>query len=324
MTAAYRKVWFDGEGDEWRSAWLEYRRHGLGGSDAPAVLGMTKYASPYTVWLEKTGRTPDKDISEIESVYWGTRLEDVVASEYAKRHEPTDVRRARCVFESIERPWQFATIDRVLKTEDGRRGILEIKTTGARRASDWADGMPGYYIAQPTHYLAVTGYDFFDVAVLIGGQEYREFHYERDDDDIASLVERESEFWNEYVLKDVPPLLTGLDCDSEAIRSMYPTENGEYLEMLDSDLPDVAKCIAKRELAKQYEREAKEIENQLKAIIGGSKGIQTPSRRITWVRSTYEAFDKKALKLDEPDIYGRYCEQRERDGGVRISDKAVR
>lgn len=319
--AKYRRITFGGDGSEWREAWLDYRKHGIGGSDAPAVLGMSKYATPYTVWLDKTGRTAPKDLSEVESVYWGTQLEDVVAQEYAKRHPDTHVRRANCVFESVERPWQFATVDRTLRTPDGKRGILEIKTCGARRAHDWDDGMPDYYIAQPTHYLAVTGYDFFDVAVLIGGQEYREYHYGKDLDDIYALNEREAAFWEEYVVKDVPPMLTGLDCDTQAIREQYPTDDGEYLEMLDSDLPDVASCIAKRELAKMYEREAREIENQLKQIIGGAKGIVTPNRRITWVRSTYTAFDRKALQEQEPEVYGRFCEQRERDGGVRISEK---
>lgn len=319
--ARYRRVTFDGDGDEWRRAWLEYRNHGIGGSDAPAVLGMSPYSSPYTVWLEKTGRVAPKDLSEVESVYWGTQLEDVVAQEYAKRHPDTHVRRARCVFESIERPWQFATVDRTLRTPDGKRGVLEIKTCGARRAHDWDFGMPDYYIAQPTHYLAVTGYDFFDVAVLIGGQEYREFHYGRDLDDIGSLVERETAFWEEYVEKDVPPMLTGMDCDTEAVRMQFPTDDGEFLEMVDEDLPDVAKCIAKRELARQYEREAREIENQLKQIIGNSRGIITPNRRITWVRSSYTAFDRKALQEEQPEVYERYCETRERDGGVRIREK---
>ena len=319
--AKYSRITFPGEGDEWRSAWLEYRRHGLGGSDAPSVLGMNPYASPYTVWLEKTGRAAPKDLSEVEAVYWGTQLEDVVAQEYAKRHPDTHVRRARCVFESCERPWQFATVDRTLRTPDGKRGVLEIKTCGARRGKDWDDGIPDYYIAQPTHYLAVTGYDFFDVAVLIGGQEYREYHCEKDLDDIDALNGREAAFWEEYVLKDVPPMLTGKDCDTDAVREQFPTDDGEYLEMLDADLPDVARCIARKELARLYEMEARQIENQLKQIIGNAKGIVTPNRRITWVRSTYTAFDKKALKEELPEVYGRYCEVRERDGGVRISDK---
>lgn len=318
--AKFRRIYFNGRGQEWRESWLEYRKHGLGGSDAPAVLGMSQYASPYTVWLEKTGRVPSKDLSDNEAVYWGTKLEDVVAQEYAKRHQDTTVRRCRCVMESCDRPWQFATVDRVLKTFSGKRGILEIKTCGARRSRDWEDGIPDYYIAQPTHYLAVTGYDFFDVAVLIGGQEYREYHVERDLDDVDALTAREQAFWEEYVLKDVPPLLTGLDCDTQAIREQYPSDDGEYLQMLDEDLPDVARCIALRELSRQYERDYREIENQLKAIIGGAKGIQTPNRKITWVRGTYTAFDKKALQEEQPEVYEKYCETRERDGGVRMSE----
>ena len=33
--------------------WLEYRRKGIGGSDASVVCGINKYKSPVELWLEK-------------------------------------------------------------------------------------------------------------------------------------------------------------------------------------------------------------------------------------------------------------------------------
>lgn len=318
---SYRMIRFNGSDEAWRKQWLEFRKGGLGGSDAAAVMGFSPFATPYTVWLEKTRRVEPQDLSDNESVYWGTVLEKDVADEFAKRHPEMMVRRKTGVMQSKERPWQFATVDRVTQDERGRRGILEIKTAGAHRASDWDDGVPSYYLPQPTHYLAVSGYDYFDVAVLIGGQKYREFHYERDEADIAALNEREQEFWEEYVVKDVPPIVTGKKADSDALLSQYMENDGEYLQMLDEDLPDVAKRIALAGLVKIHEEEIREIDNQLKQIIGDAKGIQTPKRKITWVRGTYKTLDRKRLQQDEPETYEKYCDTKQRDQGVRLTDK---
>ena len=43
-----------------RPEWLEQRRKTVGGSDAAAIVGLSQYASAYTVWADKTGRLPDK------------------------------------------------------------------------------------------------------------------------------------------------------------------------------------------------------------------------------------------------------------------------
>ena len=39
-----------------RAEWLQLRHSGLGGSDAAAVLGLSKWTSSYGLWLNKTGR----------------------------------------------------------------------------------------------------------------------------------------------------------------------------------------------------------------------------------------------------------------------------
>ena len=36
--------------------WLAFRRTGIGGSDAAAILGLSSFTSNVEVWEEKTGR----------------------------------------------------------------------------------------------------------------------------------------------------------------------------------------------------------------------------------------------------------------------------
>ena len=66
-----------------REAWLEARRGSLGGSDAAAVLGVNPYASPYSLWAEKTGRVPEKP--DNEAMRLGRDLEDYVVRRWQEK-----------------------------------------------------------------------------------------------------------------------------------------------------------------------------------------------------------------------------------------------
>lgn len=303
-----------------REEWLEARTKGIGGSDASAIMGLNPYATPYTVWLEKTGRVIPEDISDREAVYWGNRLEDVVAAEFNRRHPEYMVRRKNATLTSKARPWQLANIDRVIKDEQGRMGVLEIKTAGSFRADDWAEGIPDYYLPQPIHYLAVTGYEFFAVACLIGGQHYVEYMYERDEDDVAYLNEQEAAFW-QLVEQDIPPMVSGADADAVALLRQHPSASDEYLQMLDDDVPQLEELEKVSATIKELEAEKKRLANEIKGIIGDAKGLQTPTQRVTWQRSEYTSFDSKAFKADEPELAKKYETTKTRDGGLRMTAK---
>lgn len=321
MARPYKEIRFEGADEEVRAQWLEARRKGIGGSDASAIMGLSQYATPYTVWLEKTGRVIPEDISEKEAVYWGNVLEDVVAAEFAKRHPDWFVARRNALLQSVERPWQLASVDRLVTDENGRKGVLEIKTAGTFRAEDWEDGIPDYYLPQPIHYLAVTGREFFAVAVLIGGQKYKEFVYERDEDDIAYLIEQERTFWEDFVEADVPPMVSGADADAVALLGQHPKAGGEFLQMLDEDLPQIAQLESVKKALDEMEVEKKRLANELKNIIGDAKGIQTPTVKVTWQRSECASFDSKAFKAAEPELAKKFEVIKTRDGGIRMTAK---
>lgn len=315
----YEEVRFDGTDEEVRAQWIASRRLGIGGSDAAAIMGMSKYATPLTVWMEKTGRSEPEDISDKPAVYWGNVLEDVVAREYAKRHPELKVRRINAVMVSRERPYMRASVDRVVTDGRGRKGILEIKTAGLRRAGDWAEGIPDYYVPQPIHYLAVSGFEFYSVAVLIGGQDYREYTFERDQGDIDILVEAEEVFWK-MVEDDVMPAPTGSRSDGAALAEAHLDASGP-VRMADSEIPELAAYAAAKEAADAANRAKDEAANALKAAIGDARGVETPSLRATWARSTQTRLDQKALMEGEPDVYERYLTTSVRDGGIRLTRK---
>ena len=199
MTKPYTEIRFTGTPEEINKQWVEARKNGVGGSDVASIMGLNKYSSPLNVWLVKTGREESPDLSNNQAVEWGNRLEDVVADKFADEHPELQVRRRNATMVSIKRPWAFANIDRWVTDGKGNVGILEVKTVGMRRAADWDSGVPLYYLTQVMHYMSVTGYKYAWVAVLIGGQEFREYYIERDEQDIQAINDAVDTFWRDFV-----------------------------------------------------------------------------------------------------------------------------
>ncbi|MFR7431836.1 MAG: YqaJ viral recombinase family protein [Bifidobacterium bifidum] len=95
-------------------------------------------------------------------------------------------------------------------------GILEIKTANANRGrTDWHNDegeliAPDYYMAQVTHYMAVTGFRWGYFYADIGEAEPVEVRFERDEDDVDAIIHAAEDFWG-FVARDEMPALTGAD-----------------------------------------------------------------------------------------------------------------
>lgn len=315
----YEIVRFTGTPDEINDKWVKARKSGVGGSDVASIMGLNKYSSPLEVWMVKTGRSESPDLSDKPAVYWGNVLEDVVADEFKRRHPDLQVAKKNATLVSKKRPWAFANIDRSLVDRYGNKGVLECKTVGARRASDWDEGVPIYYLTQVFHYLSVTGYKFAWVAVLIGGQDYREFYIARDNEDIQAVDNAVDRFWNDYVVPGVPPALVGSKTEADAILASHSNPSDEYVSMLDADVPFLDEYVQLKEQEKAIKERKQFLENLLKESIGDRKGLQTETRRVTWSRSTAQTFDQKALKEQQPDIFKQFLKSTPKNNGLRIS-----
>lgn len=317
----YDIVRFEGSPEEVSAQWLEARTKGVGGSDVASIMGINKYASPLDVWMVKTGRSEGPDLSDNEAVEWGNRLEPMVADKFSELHGDMAVKRRNAMMVSRERPWAFANIDRMVTDAEGRHGVLEVKTVGSRRASDWDEGVPDYYLTQVTHYLSVTGWDFAWVAALVGGQEYREYFVPRDEEDIEAVKRSVDEFWQGFVLTDTPPACMGLPTEGSALASLYQDPSEEMLPMLDGDVPELDELASVKAEIESLDRRKRELEGGIKQRIGESKGIETPTRRVTWVRSKATRFDKKRFQADHPGLIDQYQTEYDKDGGLRVNAK---
>ncbi len=291
--------------------WLKQRTRGIGGSDVAALLGLSKYATPLALWLQKTGKVTPEDISDRQTVEWGNRLESVVGAKYAEAHPDRKVKRVNAVAQSIERPWAQASLD--YEVLDGDKwGILEIKTAGLRVADDWKEGVPLYYQTQVVHYMSVLNRDFADVAVLIGGNDYREYRIERDEDDVVTVNQAVDTFWNENVLKDIAP---ELQLEESANLATLFGKGDDVVAVDEASVNDVESLVmdyehVSKELKRLTERK-KELSQDIIKLIGEHSGITTNDKQVKWVRYPQTKYDMKAFEADNKELCDTYKERLE-------------
>ena len=131
-----------------RSAWLEARRAGIGGSDAAAILGASPWATPLSVWTDKQGLTEEKP--DTIAMRFGRDAEEIVAHWFAEDTGKT-VARCNAILQHPEHPFMLANIDRQIL---GERAGLECKTTSAYNRTGFVGGsIPPYFYWQCMYYL---------------------------------------------------------------------------------------------------------------------------------------------------------------------------
>lgn len=247
-----------------RERWLEERRKGIGGSDVAKIAGVSRWGTPLSVFLEKTGAFVQDEPGE--SAYWGEVLEDVVAAEFAKR-TGLKVRRRNSICFHKDYPWMLANIDREVV---GANKGLECKTTSAFAKDGWdGDELPDAYYLQVQHYIEVMGWESCFVACLIGGQRFIWKEVFRDTTTIASLIEIERDFWRRVEANDPPPL-----CVLDDPAMLYPEDTDPELLEPDDDMIAVAENLAAiTERMAGLESDAKALQLKIKERIGEHAGI---------------------------------------------------
>lgn len=187
-------------------AQIEQRLYYLTGSDAGVVCGENKFSSIVELWMYKTRRAVPKDISDKPSVIAGNRLEQAVADWFTAVTGKQLIKDETFYVHPII-PFLGGNIDRFVVDEDA---IFEAKTTQSDEG--WGAGyeagenqIPGVYLCQVIHYLAVTGHSVAYIAVLIRGIDFRWYRYERNLQLEDAVISREVEFWSNHVVKDVAP-----------------------------------------------------------------------------------------------------------------------
>ena len=172
------------------------RQSFIGGSDAPAVCGVSPWKTAYQVYLEKIGQR--KPIEETEAMYWGSIHEDSIR----KRYSGVVGRRTVLVPESIKHPtarFMGCHVDSFQSDERLGQGVVEIKTTRQRLKQGEC---PESYIVQLYHNLICTQLTWGTVVILIQGSEMVWYDYHLTPQIERSILTIESRFWKAVEAKD--------------------------------------------------------------------------------------------------------------------------
>jgi len=287
------------------------RKSGIGGSDVAAILGLSKYKTPLQVYLDKViDDIPEQ--SDSPFIEWGNRLEPLVIQAFCDKTgkecilEPETLRHPKY-------PWMLANIDARIK---GENAILECKTAGQFMAKEWSkeggDALPEAYMLQCAHYAEVCDVDIVYVAVLIGGNDFRMYHYVRNHEIGKAIIDAEKRFWNDCVISKVPPMAVNLE---DSLRLWGHICNGSSIEGDES----IAKTIQEiAELKSSFKDQLNCIQEQINkkilVIHEYMKDAETlndtyGNTLATWKNQMTNRFDLREFKEDNPDIYNKYIKQ---------------
>lgn len=320
-----------------RDAWLQERTKGIGGSDVATVLGLNPYKTPLSLWEEKTGKAEGSPAGE--AAYWGTTLEDVVAKEFSKR-TGMKIQRVNFLLSTGEGGWMRGNIDRAIVNEQIAKTVrvhkpekatetglmlstdvgLECKTANAFMAEKWGPSqeaeivsgnvvtehqIPLYYETQIQWYMAVTGIKKFYVAVLIGGQDFRMYEVQRDEDVIKAIIEKCHAFWFKKVLADVPPD----PINADDIKKLYARDNGEMVEASNDEAADIGELRTIRERIKELQDQEKAVANRVILAIGEKSGLLIGGEKaVTYKAQNSTRFSSTAFKKEHPDLYATFVQ----------------
>lgn len=280
--------------------WLQLRKQGIGGSDASAVAGVNKYSNPVTLYMEKLGFY-DRDAKDNvrQAAEWGNRLEPVVRETFkekinAEREEqglpPLKIINRKAIFAHEEHNFIRTNLDGMIFGHELGTGIFEAKTAHYMLREDWeGEDVPNAYFIQVQHNMLVMGAAYAYLAVLIGGNTYKHYFIARDEEVCTALIEIESDFWNNHILKRIPPANTGHAAEKDMIRDMNPNSEGREDHIV--SLPNVNIEYAERvgalkDIIQELEQEKDKFENDIKMHMGTNELAYAGPHKITWKTSS--------------------------------------
>lgn len=178
--------------------WLEMRKNYIGASDAPVLMEVSPWSTPYKLWCEKLSLLPPK--KKTEAMQRGLDLEEEARKEFEKQ---TGLIMFPTVVFSDEYDFMMASLDGI---DIEGKNILEIKCPGKEDHECAMDGViPEKYMPQLQHQMIVTKLDkvwYFSYSK----NSHKLIEVERDTKYAKKLIEKEKSFWRCVKELEAPPL----------------------------------------------------------------------------------------------------------------------
>jgi len=284
-----------------REQWLELRKKGIGGSDSAAIVGLDRYRSPFDVYADKLGLKPE--IPDNEAMRQGRDLEQYVAERFMEATGKR-VRRRNAMLQHPEYPFMIADIDRWVI---GENAGLECKTTSVLNRAKFNQGeFPPRYYVQCMHYMAVTGAERWYLAVLVLNKSFHVFTIERDEAEINALIEAEKDFWENHVLKKIPPAPDGSESTSDLIKQLFPEAREAAEIALFGYEGKIQQYLELDTKVKELECERDKLKQELQLAMADAEIGRAQGYVVEWKNQVRQSLDTKKLKSEHAEIYEKY------------------
>ena len=309
--------------------WLEYRRQGIGGSDAASILGVSPFKTARDLYYDKLKIVTYEDPEE----NWvhkkmGHLLEDLVAEIFHAR-TGFHIYQVKKMFYHPLYPFMLADVDYFITLPNGETAILEIKTTNYNATDHWWENgkevVPINYEIQGRHYMAVINVDHVYFCCLYGNSENETIirHITRDKDYEEELIALEYDYWHNHILARVPPpYCEDGDLILESVKNHYGTAdpNAAAIELSFENVNGAMRFLELKEQKSALNAEITRIDNEMKRLQGrivdemGRCCTATYSRDGTDYTITYNPSKKPGiskedlfrLQMQYPDIYEQF------------------
>lgn len=287
--------------DTQRAEWLAARSKGIGGSEITAVLGLSPYETPFSLWERKTGRRPSMGDNKFTRA--GNYLEDAVAQMFADAtglevYMPGEKRH----FRHPEHEFLLGTPDRFVSQKHGD-GVLEIKTTQKR--IDKAD-IPLNWFFQVQWYMGITGMKTGYIAWLSSGVDFDHVQVSFDAGMFDDMVSQACDFWQNNVLLDIAPAAINRDDIMKIIGMSKP----EAVEAADDAVALHEKIKANKAKIRELEESNDEMIEMIQLAMMEKEAMTwRGSTLFTWKPQCRETIDTKALQAADPDAFADLMRQ---------------
>lgn len=274
------------------------RKTGIGGSDISAILGINPWKTALDVYFDKV--SDEVFYEQNADMERGKKLEEYVLKEYSDRNA-AELEIGLGMDRDKHYPCLIAHYD--AKVRD-RNVIVEAKTSKMNPFS-WGNVIPAYYRTQVAHYAAIADCDYVDVAVLFNQWQYSQFTYYRDEEYEKYIRKTAVDFWNNHILKKVPPQPQNL----EEVKKVYTKAT-----LASSMKADEMMKNAVEEL-KLLEEDKKNLEHRLNTVkayimqnMEDNEILEDQEGKslIVWRNSTRKLFDTNAFKENHIDLYNKF------------------
>lgn len=185
--------------------WLEHRKNFIGASDAPVIMRVSPWRTPYQLWQEKLGLGGEQ--KETRAMTYGKDMEEIARKKYVEHTGNKLLTDGKdTLIYHPEKSFLMASLDGI--TID-KSIALEIKNVCAEdHAIAKAGKIPDKYIPQVQHQLSCD----LDIKMVHyfsyrkADDDFALVEVERDEKYIEKLTKEETKFWNSVLDLNSPPL----------------------------------------------------------------------------------------------------------------------